>query len=37
MRKRYGFWNFVLDFFLICITGGLWGVWLILKFIRRNS
>lgn len=37
MKKKYGFWRFVLDVFLIFITGGIWGIWLILKYIRRNS
>lgn len=32
--KKYGFWNFILDLFLICITGGIWGIWMIFKFIR---
>lgn len=33
--RRYGFWNFMLDFFLTLITGGLWIVWIIIREIRR--
>lgn len=36
-RKRYGILHFFLDVFLVIITGGLWGIWLIFKFLRTNS
>ena len=36
-RKKYGLLRFFLDVFLVIITGGLWGIWLIFKFLRSNS
>lgn len=36
-KKRYGFWHFMWDLFLIHITGGLWLLWLIIKFLRSNT
>lgn len=32
--KKYGFWRFILDLFLIFLTGGLWLIWMVFKFIR---
>lgn len=37
MHDGYGFWRFVLDFILICLTGGLWFLWIVLKYLRKNS
>lgn len=37
MKKKYGFFNFLLDLILIGLTGGLWLVWIVLRFLRRNS
>ncbi len=37
MNKPYGFWRFLWDVFLVLITGGIYGIYLIFKFIRRNS
>lgn len=34
--KRYGFWNFIVDLFLISITGGLWLLWILLRYLRRK-
>lgn len=36
-RKRYGILHFLWDLFLFIITGGLWGLWLLFKFFRKNS
>ena len=36
-KKRYGFWHFMLDLFLIHITGGLWFFWLLIRFLRSNT
>lgn len=30
-KKRYGLGHFLLDCFLIVITGGLWAVYLVLR------
>ncbi len=35
-RDQYGFWHFVLDLLLICITCGLWGLYLIFRALRRK-
>lgn len=34
-KKRYGLGHFLLDFFLIVITGGIWGLYLILRALAR--
>lgn len=36
-KKRYGFWHFMLDLFLINITGGLWFLWILIRFLRSNT
>lgn len=35
--NRYSFWKFLGDFFLICITGGLWIIGIIIREIRNAS
>jgi len=37
MKKKYGFLNFLIDLALTVITGGLWFVWIVFRFLRRNS
>ena len=27
----------ILDFLLTILTGGLWLIWLLIKFLRKNS
>ncbi|QGJ90422.1 hypothetical protein HWC81_gp77 [Gordonia phage Crocheter] len=34
-RKNYGFFNFVLDVILTCLTGGLWLIWIFCREMRR--
>ena len=36
-EKRYTFWNFLLDIILIGLTGGLWLLWIVIRFLRNNS
>ena len=36
MRKKYGFWNFVLDAALVLLTGGLWLIWIFVREMRRR-
>lgn len=36
-EKRYGFWHFMGDLFLIYITGGLWGLYLLLRHLRSKT
>lgn len=35
MKKKYGILNFLLD--LVGLTGGLWIIWIVFRFLRRNS
>lgn len=34
--KKYGFWHLILDLTLTCLTGGLWLVWLVIRFLRNG-
>jgi hypothetical protein len=36
MNKKYGLMHALLDLFLIGITGGLWLIYLIIKFLRTH-
>ena len=36
-RKHYGFGHLLLDFILTMLTGGLWLIWIIIRFLRSNS
>lgn len=36
-RKSYGLGHFLLDLILIFLTGGLWLIWMVFKFLRKNS
>lgn len=33
-RKRYGFWNFVFDFLMTCVTAGFWLIWIFVREMR---
>lgn len=35
MKKR-GFWGLVLDFILVLLTGGLWFIWILIRYFRRS-
>lgn len=35
-NKRYGLINFIFDFVMICLTGGLWLLWLLVRYIRTH-
>ena len=35
--KHYGIMNFLFDLLMIGLTGGLWLVWIVLSFFRKNS
>lgn len=37
MKKKYGILNFLLDLVLTGFTGGLWLIWIVFRFLRRNS
>lgn len=33
--RRYGLFNFLFDVILVCITGGLWLIWIFVREMRR--
>lgn len=33
--KNYGFWHLLLDFVLVLATGGLWLIWILIRFLRN--
>lgn len=35
-RKRYGIRHFILDLFMVFITGGFWLIWMVFRFLRSN-
>lgn len=34
-NRKYGFFNFLFDILLTCITGGLWLIWIFCREMRR--
>lgn len=34
--KKYGIVNFIFDLFMICITGGLWLIWIFVREMRNR-
>ena len=34
-EKKYGFWNFVGDAVMVCLTSGLWFIWIFVREMRR--
>jgi hypothetical protein len=36
-KKPYGFGNLVIDLLLTFLTGGLWLIVILIKFMRSNS
>ena len=34
-KKSYGFFNFIWDVFMVCITGGLWLIWIFVREMRK--
>ncbi len=36
-RKKKGFMGILLDFILVLITGGLWLIWILIRYLRNNS
>lgn len=35
--KRYGFWHQVFDFVMTILTGGLWLIWIALRYLRSRT
>jgi hypothetical protein len=34
-RYTYSIWRFLFDVFMVCITGGLWLIWIIIRMMVR--
>ena len=34
-RGKYGLGNFLLDALLVCITSGIWLIWIFVREMRR--
>lgn len=35
-EKRYGFWKFIGDCFMTCLTGGFWLIWVFIREMRKR-
>lgn len=35
-RKHYGLLNMLFDLFMTIITGGLWLIWVLVKYLRTH-
>ncbi len=35
-RRKYGFWKFLGDVFLTCLTGGFWLIWIFVREMRNR-
>lgn len=36
-KKHYGFGHILLDFILTLLTGGLWLLWIVIRYLRSNT
>ncbi len=36
-NKKRGTLGLILDFILVLITGGLWLIWIVIRYLRNNS
>lgn len=36
-KTRYGMLHLIFDFVMTLLTGGLWLIWILIKFLRSNS
>jgi hypothetical protein len=34
---QYGLFKFILDITLVCLTGGLWLIWIFIREMRRRN
>lgn len=37
MKKQYGLGSLIFDFIMVMLTGGLWLIWILIRFLRANS
>lgn len=35
-QRQYGFWAFMLDLVLVFLTGGIWFIWMLFRFLRSK-
>jgi hypothetical protein len=35
-RRKYGFWKFMGDIFMVLLTGGLWLIWIFVREMRNR-
>lgn len=35
-RRHYGLLNFLFDILLVCVTGGLWLIWIFVREMRNR-
>lgn len=35
-KRKYGFWSFVGDVFMTCVTCGLWLIWIFCREMRNR-
>lgn len=35
-RRRYGFFSFIFDIFMVCITAGAWLIWIFVREMRNR-
>jgi len=35
-KKKYGFGKFLLDALMVCLTGGLWLIWIFCREMRNR-
>lgn len=35
-KKKYGFFRLLLDLILTLLTGGLWLIWLLIRYLRNS-
>lgn len=36
-EKKVGFWTILWNVILTCVTSGLWLIWLLIKYLKKNS
>ena len=34
--RKYGFWRFMLDVFMVLVTGGFWIIWIFVREMRAR-
>lgn len=37
VKRSYGFFHILLDFILTLLTGGIWLIWILIRFLRSNT